>query len=395
MEKEKFTPSPALEEVSLDWIIDYQLGRDLDVIERKIHRLTRFAIYKALNFKYDMHVTGTANIPEEGSFVGAINHTLDLDVFFAPIPIVWETNRMVYGLSKIENFTELEPLSKLPFWPWLLARIGLIPIGRHSTRKEVYEYFDKVRQLISMERIFFLAPEGTRSKDGSLGKLNTGIVEVIKDTFPPIPPIAIIRHPMTGAIYVNIGQPMVGYEKHFMAEDGGFKYTKPNKQKFVNELRERIGALYTITYPHLACNLLVQAVEQGHQALHAPRFQDGLIEIAGSLKEQGYYLEDIVRVYNRPELEKAHEEFVEFCINKGVLHWDGEDVLRINPEAFRPFSDFKAEFWQGIEPPIPYEQYSRAMNKYKKQYPVPYAANHLSHLGKVVGIIIEQVNNVL
>jgi len=107
------------------------------------------------------------------------NHTSLLDTFImiATIP------EFVAAIGKKEQF-------QVPLWGWILRRWGAVPIDR-TNLNHAKESLKIVQHALLQGRSLLIAPEGTRSHDGSLGKLKKGPFHVSLNTNSCIVPVRI------------------------------------------------------------------------------------------------------------------------------------------------------------------------------------------------------------
>jgi 1-acyl-sn-glycerol-3-phosphate acyltransferase len=81
-------------------------------------------------------------------------------------------------------------LFRVPFMGWHMRRSGYIPIDRENPReiaKNIAEAADQIRNGISA----IIFPEGTRSKDGTLGKFYSGAFVLALRTGVPLVPVTL------------------------------------------------------------------------------------------------------------------------------------------------------------------------------------------------------------
>ncbi|AZB43356.1 1-acyl-sn-glycerol-3-phosphate acyltransferase [Bacillus sp. FJAT-42376] len=120
----------------------YQFGKNLVLV-----------IFKPI---YRMEVHGAENFPKEGSVLLCSNHIDNLDP-----PIVGAcTPRMVHFMAKEELF-------KIPVLGKILIKVGAFPVKRGLSDREALR---KGLKILKDGEVLGLFPEGTRSKDGKLGK---------------------------------------------------------------------------------------------------------------------------------------------------------------------------------------------------------------------------------
>ena len=130
----------------------------------------------------DVHLTvhGADRVPPDRAYVYMSNHQshLDIPILYATLPS--PTIRM---LAKKELF-------QIPLWGRGLRAAEFVEVDRanHTRAVQSIEYAARlIRDGVSI----YLAPEGTRSRDGRIGKLKKGGFHLAKETGTPIVPVAI------------------------------------------------------------------------------------------------------------------------------------------------------------------------------------------------------------
>lgn len=130
----------------------------------------------------DIHLqaTGAERVPPGRAYVYMSNHQshLDIPVLYATLPS--PTIRM---LGKTELF-------QIPLWGRGLRAAEFIEVDRSNpaaARKSI-EY---AARLVNDGVSIYLAPEGTRSRDGRIGKLKKGGFHLALGTGAPIVPVAV------------------------------------------------------------------------------------------------------------------------------------------------------------------------------------------------------------
>jgi len=120
-------------------------------------------------------------------FVEALSRNKPLLVIFnhinfLEVPILVAHSYPIYvtGLVKSETW-------KNPFFAFLFNTYQAIPIDRHGAFSES---FKRVREKIENGFHMCIAPEGTRSKDGVLGRGKPGIIQLAIEANVPILPVA-------------------------------------------------------------------------------------------------------------------------------------------------------------------------------------------------------------
>ncbi len=143
-----------------------------------MRNVIRWLIRLIFNLIADVEVTGYEYIPREGSFVIATNHLGIVDV-----PIAF------YALDRWDMFVMIgEKWKKVGLFRWVGKHFNFIFIDRFNPDIKA------LRQVISLmekNNILVIAPEGTRSRVGSLIEAKPGVSYLATKLNRPILPVAI------------------------------------------------------------------------------------------------------------------------------------------------------------------------------------------------------------
>jgi 1-acyl-sn-glycerol-3-phosphate acyltransferase len=128
----------------------------------------------------DLSVIGADRVPATRAYVYMSNHQshLDIPILYASLPSV--TIRM---LGKKELF-------QIPIWGRALRAAEFIEVDRASHTRAL-QSIERAAELVRDGVSIYLAPEGTRSRDGRVGPLKKGGFHLAKETDAPIVPVAI------------------------------------------------------------------------------------------------------------------------------------------------------------------------------------------------------------
>jgi 1-acyl-sn-glycerol-3-phosphate acyltransferase len=150
-----------------------------------------------------LRVVGGEHLPEEGGVLLAANHISGYDTVFLPVAVFLQHPfQMVWAPAKEELFENRIVGALYRSW-------GAFPVKRgRDVRAGKY-----LGQLLQTEKVM-LFPEGTRNKDGQLGKGNRGVGKLIYDHRPVVIPTALTginrwRFPGLGQRgRINFGAPL-------------------------------------------------------------------------------------------------------------------------------------------------------------------------------------------
>ena len=125
-----------------------------------------------------VEVTGYEHLPKEGSFVIATNH-----LGFVDAPIAF------YALDRWDLFVMVaEKWREIAILRWLGKHLNIIFIDRFNPDIKTLR---KVIKLMEEDNILVIAPEGTRSRVGSLIEAKPGVSYLATKLDRPIVPVAL------------------------------------------------------------------------------------------------------------------------------------------------------------------------------------------------------------
>lgn len=126
-------------------------------------------------------IKGSDNIPHTGPVLLASNHISAYETIFLPWAVLkYHPLQMLWAPAKEELFDK--PFQRLIYSSW-----GAFPVRRKRDVKA-----NRVLNDLLTDQKVMLFPEGTRHKDGRLGKGNRGVGKIIYDTRPVVIPTALI-----------------------------------------------------------------------------------------------------------------------------------------------------------------------------------------------------------
>ncbi len=177
-------------------------------------------------------ISGTENLPKTGGVLVASNHISGYETVFLPWAVMWaHPLHMLWAPAKEELFRN-------PFLSALFRSWGAFPVKRGRDVRAGRMLAD----LLQNQKVM-LFPEGTRNKDGELGKGNRGVGKLIYDTRPTVIPTALTglnkwKFPGIGQkASVTFGPPL-DFSDLFLLEDG-----KETQLLIVDRLMSAIAGL--------------------------------------------------------------------------------------------------------------------------------------------------------
>ena len=140
--------------------------------------ILRWLIRAIFNLIARVEVKGYEHLPKEGSFVIATNH---LGIVDAPIAF--------YALDRWDMFVMVaEKWEKVALFKWLGRYFNFIFIDRYNADIKTLR---QVIKLMEQNNILVIAPEGTRSRVGSMIEARPGVSYLAAKLDRPIVPVAL------------------------------------------------------------------------------------------------------------------------------------------------------------------------------------------------------------
>ncbi len=178
-------------------------------------------------------VTGKENIPAKGPYIVVVNHMSSADT-----PILL----LVFPLTKWSFFAGEKWQEHWLFGP-LMHYLGAIYINRGDVdRRALKEALDLIKSGV----VFGLAPEGTRSKGGSMQPAKDGAAYLASRSNVPIVPVGLVN---SDVLFSNVGN----WRRTKMEAHIGAPFSLPDLGRRV---RSRDLAAYThLIMAHVAAQL--------------------------------------------------------------------------------------------------------------------------------------------
>lgn len=152
----------------------------VSLIRRLWVTLVGFVIWIYARVLNRFEISGSENIPKSGGVLLLSNHISAYDVMFLPTAVKTVCPlQMVWAPAKEELFKNF-------FLGAVFSSWGAFPVKRGRDVRAG----KKLGELLQTEKVM-LFPEGTRNKDGRLGKGNRGVGKLIYEHQPVVIPVSL------------------------------------------------------------------------------------------------------------------------------------------------------------------------------------------------------------
>lgn len=179
--------------------------RPVDPMVPGARSLVRRTLRPVLRTWLDLEVEGVHHVPGAGGVLLAATHQSHAD----SVALAVALDRPVHYLGD-------QRLTAVPLLGPLLPRLGMIPLRRGEGDAGALEV---LTDLLDEGRAVAVYPEGSRSRDGRVHRLRSGVARLAARTAVPVVPAAVIgifevwpigRRPRLrgGAVTVRFGRPL-------------------------------------------------------------------------------------------------------------------------------------------------------------------------------------------
>lgn len=141
------------------------------------YRFAQAVVKWLLRFRYHYTILNSERLPLSGGLILAANHHTYGDPLFIGV-----------GFKRQVHFMAKEELFRIPVLGFIVRKLGAFPVSRGSGDSSA---IDKAVEVVQNGGVLGIFPEGTRSKDGRLGRVKSGVVVVAAKTGGDIVPVGI------------------------------------------------------------------------------------------------------------------------------------------------------------------------------------------------------------
>ncbi len=166
-----------------------------------------FLVRFAMHIWFDLRFEGREHIPKGRAFVFASNHRTYAD----PVLVTLAGRGRFSFMAKSELFEK-------PLFAWLIRYLGAFPVERGKGDMEaINKAIDNVKNGVNL----LIFPEGTRSKDGTVGRGKTGVALIAARAGADVIPVGINfkgKLHFRSKVIVRLGEPIPA--ERFQIADG-------------------------------------------------------------------------------------------------------------------------------------------------------------------------------
>lgn len=197
----------------------------------KIGRFALWFFHPLAQLLFPFKAYGKENIPPESADDRTIlccNHISDID----PMYLEMCQRRHIYFMAKAELF-------RSPFLRWFFGKqLGAFPVERGKGDTKA---IDTAFSLVNEGKLLGIFPEGTRSRDGKLGRAKSGAALIAAQTGARILPVSITTREQKVKLFrqtrIRFGVPITPEELHLQdAEHPDLRYASRLIMDRIHEL---------------------------------------------------------------------------------------------------------------------------------------------------------------
>lgn len=193
-----------------------------------MNAFVRYAVWGVYKLFYNFHIEGTENIPQDRPLVMASNHRSYAD----PVILTMPMKLPVTYMAKEELF-------KNKLFGWFIRKLGAFPVRRGSGDMQV---IDDAVSILNSGKNLVIFPEGTRSKDGKVGKGKTGVALIAAKSGADVLPCGIVfegeKLHFRSKLTLKFGEVIPAEE--IAVEDASPKKLKAVKQRIMGAITELV-----------------------------------------------------------------------------------------------------------------------------------------------------------
>lgn len=157
------------------------LKREAGLVATITQSMWRMAVRGYLRGYHRLRVDGAEHLPTQAPFVMVANHSSHLDAITLAAALPWRLRRSAFPIAAGDVFFETPAVALFS-----AMMLNALPMWRKSCGPHAMKQLRE--RLLGDPAIYVLFPEGTRSRDGNLGKFKPGLGMLIAESEVPVVP---------------------------------------------------------------------------------------------------------------------------------------------------------------------------------------------------------------
>jgi len=186
-------------------------GRESGLGSTLLHGAWRRLVRLEMALLHRLEVTGRENLPAQPPYLLIANHSSHLDALAFTAALRGEAARRAHSLAAGDTFFASTSAAMFAAYA-----VNALPVWRKKVRPK--DLATLRARLIEDELVFILFPEGTRSRDGTMGSFMPGLGALVAASDVPVVPCWLDgafaawpphhRLPRPGKLRLRIGTPL-------------------------------------------------------------------------------------------------------------------------------------------------------------------------------------------
>ncbi len=213
------------------------LKREAGLVASLAQSAWRVALRTYLLGYHRLRVEGAEHLPARAPIVMVANHSSHLDALVLAAALPWRLRQSVFPIAAGDVFFET-PVAAL----FSAMMLNALPMWRKSCGPHAMQQLRE--RLIGEPAIYVLFPEGTRSRDGQMGRFKPGLGMLVAGAVAPVVPCYLhgafaacppdSKLPRPHPLHLRIGTPL---------DFAGVKNERAGWQEIAGQLEAAVGAL--------------------------------------------------------------------------------------------------------------------------------------------------------
>jgi 1-acyl-sn-glycerol-3-phosphate acyltransferase len=186
--------------------------RETGLIGTGLHLGWWAAVRVYLSLWHRLTFRGRQHLPVKPPFVVVANHTSHLDAFVLACPLPWRVRDRIFPIAAGDVFFETPAMTA-----FASSMLNALPMWRKKCGSHAMQQLR--RRLVEEPCAYILFPEGTRSRDGTMGNFKPGLGMLVAETKVPVIPCYLDgcfealrpeqKWPRCRRISLHVGAPLV------------------------------------------------------------------------------------------------------------------------------------------------------------------------------------------